>query len=118
LGRVFNFRHGLAFALCTSFITEKLPHLKSKTLPEQILGPGLLVFVLPALICAFVSRSSLVRQLTEDGTHHLPAYVPEKAKLCKQTTIMDLETLTLNPKKEGRIIELTPKVYNITSCFD
>ena len=55
-------------------------------------------------------RSSIVRQLTEDGSHHLPAYVPEKAKLCKQTTIMDLESLTLNPKVEGRIIELTPKV--------
>ena len=55
-------------------------------------------------------RSSIVRQLTEDGSHHLPAYVPEKAKLCKQTTIMDLESLTLNPKVVGRIIELTPKV--------
>jgi hypothetical protein len=55
-----------------------------------------------------------VRQLTEDGSHHLPAYVPEKAKLCKKTTIMDLEQLTLKPKVEGRIIELNPKVTVIT----
>jgi hypothetical protein len=56
-------------------------------------------------------RSSIVRQLTEDGSHHLPAYVPEKIKLCKQTTIQDLEQLTLKPKVEGRIIELNPKVH-------
>ena len=63
-----------------------------------------------AIALVSLHRSSIVRQLTEDGCHHLPAYVPEKAKLTKQTTIMDLETLTLNPKKEGRIIELTPRV--------
>merc|ERR1712088_1247100 len=45
-------------------------------------------------------KTSIVKQLTEDGTHHLPAHVPEKfqsmeisgkTKLTKQTTIGDLE---------------------------
>jgi len=56
--------------------------------------------------------TSIVKQLTEDGTHHLPAHVPEKfqsmeisgkTKLTKQTTIGDLEVTSLNPKVEGRI---------------
>jgi hypothetical protein len=68
------------------------------------------VITLRSLHLYFCCRSSIVRQLTEDGSHHLPAYVPEKAKLCKQTTIMDLEQLTLKPKVEGRIIELNPQV--------
>ena len=59
-----------------------------------------------------------MRQLTEDGTHHLPAHVPEKfhtqdnikAKLTKQTTIGDLENTHLNPKTEGRIRVLTGRV--------
>ncbi len=33
LGRAFNFRHGRAFAPCTSFITQKLHNLKWKTWP-------------------------------------------------------------------------------------
>ena len=67
----------------------------------------------------FSSRTSIVKQLTEDGLHHLPAHVPEKfqnmdisgkAKLTKQTTIGDLEVTSLNPKTEGRIRLLNPKV--------
>ena len=59
-----------------------------------------------------------MKQLTEDGTHHLPAHVPEKfqsgnankTKVTKQTTIGDLEVTHLNPKVEGRIRLLNPKV--------
>jgi hypothetical protein len=38
LGRVFNFRQGRTLAPCTSFFTEKLSNLKSKTWPKQVLG--------------------------------------------------------------------------------
>ena len=65
-------------------------------------------------------RHSIVRQLTDDGSHHLPAHVPEKFhsqenvkannKLTKQTTIGDLENIHLNPKVEGRIRVLTGRV--------
>merc|ERR1711997_260417 len=64
-------------------------------------------------------KTSIVKQLTDDGSHHLPAHVPEKfqnmdisgkAKLTKQTTIGDLEVTSLNPKTEGRIRLLNPKV--------
>jgi len=52
--------------------------------------------------------------LTDDGSHHLPAHVPEKfqakTKLTKQTTIGDLENTRLNPKIEGRIRLLNPQV--------
>ena len=66
-------------------------------------------------------RTSIVKQLTEDGTHHLPAHVPEKfqsmeisgkTKLTKQTTIGDLEVTSLNPKVEGRI-----RLLNSTVSF-
>ena len=65
-------------------------------------------------------RHSIVRQLTDDGSHHLPAHVPEKFhsqenvkannKLTKQTTIGDLENIHLDPKVEGRIRVLTGRV--------
>ena len=59
-------------------------------------------------------RTSIVKQLTDDGSHHLPAHVPEKfqakTKLTKQTTIGDLENTHLNPKTEGRIRLLNPQV--------
>ena len=84
--------------------TFSLSHPEPKTLLKAFVKIDHTQFV--DLFC----RSSIVRQLTEDGTHHLPAYVPEKIKLCKQTTIQDLEQLTLKPKVEGRIIELNPKV--------
>jgi 5'-nucleotidase len=67
-------------------------------------------------------QTSLVRKLTEDGSHHLPAHMPEKfhhtaeiagsgqaGKLCKQATIGDLEATHLNPKVEGRIRLLNSK---------
>ena len=64
------------------------------------------------------SRTSIVKQLTEDGSKHLPAHIPEKfqaefsgrAKLAKQTTIGDLECTILNPTVEGRIRLLNPTV--------
>ena len=71
------------------------------------------------------SRQSLVRQLTDDGTHHLPAHIPEKfresaivsqtikPKLGKQATISDLEQTTLAPKVEGRIRKLDDKVQEV-----
>ena len=76
-------------------------------------------------------RHSIVRQLTDDGSHHLPAHVPEKFhsqenvkannKLTKQTTIGDLENIHLNPKVEGRIRVLTGRVsFKLlanTGCF-
>merc|ERR1719461_2359668 len=65
-------------------------------------------------------KHSIVRQLTDDGSHHLPAHVPEKFhsqenvkannKLTKQTTIGDLENIHLNPKVEGRIRVLTGRI--------
>ena len=68
-------------------------------------------------------RHSIVRQLTDDGSHHLPAHVPEKFhsqenvkannKLTKQTTIGDLENTHLNPKTEGRIRVLSGRVSKI-----
>ncbi len=39
LGRVFNFGHGRAFALFTSFVIAKLPDLKWKPWPKQLLSP-------------------------------------------------------------------------------
>lgn len=61
-------------------------------------------------------KTSIVKQLTEDGSKHLPAHIPEKfqaefsgrAKLAKQTTIGDLECTILNPTVEGRIRLLNP----------
>ena len=71
-------------------------------------------------IIFYYFRHSIVRQLTDDGSHHLPAHVPEKFhsqenvkannKLTKQTTIGDLENIHLNPKVEGRIRVLTGRV--------
>jgi len=63
-------------------------------------------------------KTSIVKQLTEDGSKHLPAHIPEKfqaefsgrAKLAKQTTIGDLECTILNPTVEGRIRLLNPNV--------
>lgn len=52
-----------------------------------------------------------MRQLTEDGSHHIPAYSPEKSKLNKQPAVVDLEALELNPQVEGRIIEINSKVF-------
>lgn len=63
-------------------------------------------------------KTSIVRQLTEDGTHHIPAHMPEKfqsldisgrPKFGKQTTIVDLEQTNLKPQVEGRIKILNPK---------
>lgn len=68
------------------------------------------------------SRHSLIKQLTDDGSHHLPAHIPEslrespivsqtiKPKLGKQATISDLEQTKLAPKVEGRIRKLDPQV--------
>ncbi len=47
LDQVFNFRHGRAFAPRTSFIAAKLPNLKWKTWPKQLLGYLLWAFLLP-----------------------------------------------------------------------
>lgn len=67
----------------------------------------------------FLCRHSIVRQLTEDGAHHMPVNLSEKLaelnfagkpKLIKQTTILELETTDLAPKVEGRIKVLDAKV--------
>ena len=71
-------------------------------------------------------RTSIVKQLTEDGSKHLPAHIPEKfqaeksgrATLSKQTTICDLENTILNPKVEGRIRLLNPDVSLFFRLFD
>jgi len=67
-------------------------------------------------------KHSLIKQLTEDGTHHLPAHIPEnlrespivsktiKPTLGRQATISDLEQTKLAPKVEGRIRKLDPQV--------
>jgi len=65
-------------------------------------------------------RSGLVRQLTEDGAHALPAHMPkreEEVKVsrapkisAKQSTITDLEDTALAPKIKGRIRILTSEV--------
>ena len=69
----------------------------------------------------FFCRTSIVKQLTEDGKQHLPAHVPEKfqnleitgkVKLSKQTTIGDLEVTHLHPKVDGRIRLLNAQVNN------
>ncbi len=46
LGQVLNCRRGHALELCTSFVTEKLPNLKGKTKPEQLLSSLRLIFTL------------------------------------------------------------------------
>jgi hypothetical protein len=48
LGRVFNFRYGYTFAQSVSFSRAKLPNLKWKTHPRQLLSFLLLAFALPA----------------------------------------------------------------------
>ena len=73
------------------------------------------------------SRTSLVRQLTEDGTQHLPAHLPKKfhssdissnvrPKLKKAATILDLEDASLRPRLQGRIQILTPEVREVFIC--
>jgi len=42
LGLDFKFRYGLVLATCNSFCTVKLPNLKLKTQPKQLLGYRLL----------------------------------------------------------------------------
>ncbi len=49
LGRVFNFRYGHAHSTWTSFRLAKLPSLKWKTWPKQLLGSLLLAFAFPRL---------------------------------------------------------------------
>lgn len=71
-------------------------------------------------LCPFPCRTSIVRQLTEDGTHHIPAHLPERfqsldlstlrPKLKKQATIADLEAINLNPRVHGRIVQASPEV--------
>ena len=83
---------------------------------------GMYIQAINYLLCFLLYfRTSIVKQLTEDGTHHLPAHVPEKfqsmeisgkTKLTKQTTIGDLEVTSLNPKVEGRI-----RLLNSTVSF-
>ena len=82
---------------------------------------GMYIQAIDYVLCFLYSRTSIVKQLTEDGTHHLPAHVPEKfqgmeisgkTKLTKQTTIGDLEVTSLNPKVEGRI-----RLLNSTVSF-
>jgi hypothetical protein len=41
---------GRTFAPCTTFITEKLPNLKWKTWPKQLLGSLSLTFALPCVL--------------------------------------------------------------------
>ena len=66
-----------------------------------------------------LSRQSVVRALTEDGTKHLPVHMPEKIKkmsiagvppLIRQNTMGDLEMIDLAPKVEGRIRKLDAQV--------
>jgi hypothetical protein len=47
LGRVFIFSKGRSFAPCTSFSLEKLPNLKWKTRPKQLLVYLPLAFMYP-----------------------------------------------------------------------
>jgi len=47
LGRVFNFRYGRVHAVHLLCYGVKLPNLKLKTLPKQLLGSLLLDVVLP-----------------------------------------------------------------------
>ena len=71
-------------------------------------------------------RQKLLRQLTDDGTHHLPAHIPEsfreaaakqnRPKLSKQATIADLEQTRLAPKVEGRIRILDKEKKVILFC--
>ncbi len=73
--------------------------------------------------CIVLLRTSIVRQLTEDGSHAIPAHLPHKLqdvdfssvirpKLLagKQASIADLEEPNLRPKIRGRIKILTPEV--------
>ncbi len=49
LGRVFNFSSGCVHAMQLYFIEVKLPNLKLKTWPKQLLGSLRLVIALPVL---------------------------------------------------------------------
>jgi hypothetical protein len=49
LGRVFNFRSGCVHAMRLFCYRVKLPNLKLKTRPKQLLGPLPLDIALPAL---------------------------------------------------------------------
>eukprot|EP00095_Tigriopus_kingsejongensis_P003160 maker-scaffold791_size96783-snap-gene-0.28 protein:Tk03160 transcript:maker-scaffold791_size96783-snap-gene-0.28-mRNA-1 annotation:"5 -nucleotidase" len=61
-------------------------------------------------------RTSIVRQLTDDGAHHIPARLPERfhsmdlstlrPKLKKQATISDLECIDLNPRNISKLKRL------------
>ena len=108
---------------------NSFPHFRSK---EKLVSAetiqGNTVFMQKKCLFWFVFyfRTSIVKQLTEDGTHHLPAHLPEKfqsmeitgkAKLSKQTTIGDLEVTSLNPKVEGRIRLLNPSVSFLYHLF-
>ncbi len=49
LGRVFNFRYGRLCTTCTSHITTKVPNVKWKIWPKQLLGSLPLAFALPGM---------------------------------------------------------------------
>ncbi len=49
LGRVFNFSSGCVHAMQLYFFETKLPNLKLKTRPKQLLGSLPLVIALPGL---------------------------------------------------------------------
>ncbi len=51
LGRVFNSRHGRTFATRTYFTVAKLPNLKWKTWPKQLLG------LLPLALCSQIGAN-------------------------------------------------------------
>ena len=69
-------------------------------------------------------RTSLIRAMTDDGSHHLPAHIPENLKdsplvsktikppLGRQVTLCDLEQTKLAPKVMGRIRKLDPQVLS------
>jgi len=66
-------------------------------------------------------KTSLIRAMTDDGSHHLPAHIPENLKdsplvsktikppLGRQVTLCDLEQTKLAPKVMGRIRKLDPQ---------
>jgi len=57
-GRVFNFRHGCAFAQCASFVADKLPDLQWKTRHKQHFWLPPVSFLLPAATYGPVGHSN------------------------------------------------------------
>jgi hypothetical protein len=69
--RVFNSRHGRAFAPHTSFMTEKLPNLKMIIQPKQFLSSLLLAFAVTELLWLFlllVVRQTISLDMYQSGT--------------------------------------------------